>query len=62
MDILDDTGVSKLSAKVFFKVTYSSLDYIRSIANLEEEMMAIGCWEALGTRPAAKHTQSNTSP
>jgi len=26
MDIMDDMGVSKLSAKVFFKVNYSSSD------------------------------------
>jgi len=28
MDILDDTGVSKLSAKVFLKVNYSFKDEI----------------------------------
>jgi len=37
MDILDDMGVSKLSAKVFFKVNYSfnltTLDVTESIQN-----------------------------
>jgi len=30
MDILDDMGVSKLSAKVFFKVNYSFKKYTKA--------------------------------
>jgi len=32
MDILDDTGVSKLSAKVFLKVNYS-FNFLRNVSS-----------------------------
>jgi len=40
MDILDDMGVSKLSAKVFLKVNYSFNCKIEINSEIEELMMS----------------------